>query len=168
MVFTLLTWVFAVEAGEVLGHIAEENELAAENQLEAPAKNGEKIIYRVICSPGDEPVPDCEKPPLSDQYDGEQPTAVQTPEFPPEQQTEEELKPAASPTVVKKVADTGKPPTKKSLKTPEKEKAHRHKSLDKKPTDKKGSSTGKAKTAHKTAGKSTESNKVSRKKHSGK
>lgn len=51
-------------ADEVLGHISDETE--PKSTLHSPAEDhansDRKIIYRVICSPEDEQLPDCEKP----------------------------------------------------------------------------------------------------------
>lgn len=58
--------VFGAFAGadEVLGHISDETEpkTTLHSQAEDHANSDRKIIYRVICSPEDEQLPDCEKP----------------------------------------------------------------------------------------------------------
>ena len=50
-------------ADEVLGHISDETEPKVQQPQTAESQNSDrKIIYRVICSPDDEQLPDCEKP----------------------------------------------------------------------------------------------------------
>ncbi|OAI11118.1 hypothetical protein A1359_15075 [Methylomonas lenta] len=50
-----------VQAGEVLGHISDETEPAVVEPANPPA-NDRRIIYRVICDPAGEALPDCEQP----------------------------------------------------------------------------------------------------------
>ena len=53
----------AAGADEVLGHISDETEPKVQQPQTAESQNSDrKIIYRVICSPDDEQLPDCEKP----------------------------------------------------------------------------------------------------------
>lgn len=57
-----LFWTLAV-GDEILRHISDETEpKPALHSPEDNANSDRKIIYRVICSPEDEPLPDCEKP----------------------------------------------------------------------------------------------------------
>jgi len=49
-----------IEAGEILGHISDETE-ALNSSPETPKKDDRRIIYRVICTPGGEQLPDCER-----------------------------------------------------------------------------------------------------------
>lgn len=49
-----------IGAAEVLGHISEDNEPAAAPVAESASDR--RIIYRVICSPEGEALPDCERP----------------------------------------------------------------------------------------------------------
>lgn len=66
-IFKALVWAILwgsaqhVEAGEVLGHISEDSEPVSPA---APAEplDDRRIIYRVICTPGGEVLPDCEQP----------------------------------------------------------------------------------------------------------
>lgn len=61
LVFSLLS--VSARADEVLGHISDETEPTLQQSPAAESANGDrKIIYRVICSPEDEQLPDCEKP----------------------------------------------------------------------------------------------------------
>lgn len=54
---------FSASADEVLGHISDETEPTIQQPSAAENANSDrKIIYRVICSPADEQLPDCEKP----------------------------------------------------------------------------------------------------------
>lgn len=46
---------------EVLGHISDETEPAA-SAPDSVQNNDRRIIYRVICTPGGEVLPDCEQP----------------------------------------------------------------------------------------------------------
>lgn len=47
--------------GEVIGHISDETKPAAPSD-EWPRNDDRRIIYRVICTPGGEILPDCERP----------------------------------------------------------------------------------------------------------
>ena len=49
-----------IRAGELLGHISDDTEPAAAPAMDP--KNDRRIIYRVICTPGGEALPDCERP----------------------------------------------------------------------------------------------------------
>ena len=48
-------------AAEVLGHISDDTESVV-SESEAPQNKDRRIIYRVICTPGGEALPDCERP----------------------------------------------------------------------------------------------------------
>lgn len=49
-----------VHAGELLGHISDDTEPVAAPAMEP--NNDRRIIYRVICAPDGEALPDCERP----------------------------------------------------------------------------------------------------------
>lgn len=93
-------------ADEVLGHISDETEskTTLSSQAEDHANSDRKIIYRVICSPEDEQLPDCEKP----FHDVETERIPQLPEENPGQindveQTEPDAKPVKQPEASKVV-----------------------------------------------------------------
>ncbi len=52
---------FAANAGELLGHISEDTAQPL-SDAKPSQTDDRRIIYRVICAPGDEQLPDCEKP----------------------------------------------------------------------------------------------------------
>lgn len=60
LVFSLLS--VSACADEVLGHISDDTEPTIQQSPAASANSDRKIIYRVICSPNEEQLPDCEKP----------------------------------------------------------------------------------------------------------
>jgi len=75
------------ESAEQLGHISDETQPIAKSA--PPADNPQRqIIYRVICSPEDELLPDCEQP-LVDVHPGQQPAVVTSPDFPAEAEVAE-------------------------------------------------------------------------------
>ena len=47
--------------GEVIGHISDDT-ASVTPAAETPKNNDRRIIYRVICTPGGEVLPDCEQP----------------------------------------------------------------------------------------------------------
>ncbi|MCK9607618.1 MAG: hypothetical protein M0R33_14345 [Methylomonas sp.] len=57
----LIAWLIPAQAGEVLRHMSDELAPAVTEPVN-PAANDRRIIYRVICTPGGEVLPDCEKP----------------------------------------------------------------------------------------------------------
>ena len=57
----LIVWLIPSHAGEVLGRMSDESAPAVAEPVN-PAANDRRIIYRVICSPEGEALPDCEKP----------------------------------------------------------------------------------------------------------
>lgn len=57
----LAVWLIPAQAGEVLGHMSDESAPAVVEPAN-PAPDDRRIIYRVICSPEGEVLPDCEKP----------------------------------------------------------------------------------------------------------
>ncbi len=79
--FTLLCFLgFPADSAELLGHISEETEQPITDIKPAPADD-RRIIYRVICSPNDEALPDCEKPLLDiETVEQAQPLASQSTE----------------------------------------------------------------------------------------
>lgn len=52
---------FTVNAGELLGHISEDTAQPI-SDVKPSQSEDRRIIYRVICSPEDEQLPDCEQP----------------------------------------------------------------------------------------------------------
>jgi outer membrane biosynthesis protein TonB len=130
-----------VQAGEVLGHISDDTEPAVAQPANPPA-NDRRIIYRVICDPAGEALPDCEQP----VYDTE--TIAK-----PEKQLEETLPVAAEseqmdaePVPVKKTAHSKKTNSKKKSSSKKKtagktsKKSKSKKKTTKKSTTKKSSS----------------------------
>lgn len=84
----LSLWIYSSQApAELLGHISDETLPAANPAAPAPAKaNDRKIIYRVICSPEDQDLPDCERSTLDDDNDAAQSATMAVPDFPPERE----------------------------------------------------------------------------------
>lgn len=58
--FLFLVQIPTLSAVEMLGHISDENALV--EQKTNSEQNDRRIIYRVICTPGGEVLPDCERP----------------------------------------------------------------------------------------------------------
>lgn len=58
---SLIGWLAPANAGEVLGRMSDDNAPAVAEPVERDADD-RRIIYRVICSPEGEALPDCEKP----------------------------------------------------------------------------------------------------------
>jgi len=81
----LSVWIYSSPApAELLGRISDDTAPAANPVVPAPAKpNDRKIIYRVICSPEDQDLPDCDRPTLDDGNEAA-PAALAVPDFPPE------------------------------------------------------------------------------------
>ena len=52
---------FTVNAGELLGHISEDTAQPI-SDVKPSQSEDRRIIYRVLCSPEDEQLPDCEQP----------------------------------------------------------------------------------------------------------
>jgi len=61
LLLSLIGWLTPAHAGEVLGRMSDESAPAVAEPVN-PAANDRRIIYRVICSPEGEALPDCEKP----------------------------------------------------------------------------------------------------------
>lgn len=71
----LMAW--RVEAAELLGKISDETAPPADQAQPAAADNGRKIIYRVICEPEGEQLPECQQSPVNDSFDAPQPKAAE-------------------------------------------------------------------------------------------
>lgn len=91
------------DADEILGHISDDTEpKSAQHSIAEDHTNSDrKIIYRVICSPTDEPLPDCEQP-FHDVESDNQPKATEESAEHPEEvdrtkDTEENEKTAEKP-----------------------------------------------------------------------
>ena len=134
--------VLPVQAGEVLGHISDETAPVITEPAK-PAVNDRQIIYRVICSPDGEALPDCER----DIRDTE---SVAQPEMPAQEVAAQEVaEPVAAEPVQPTKADNPKKTSskktasskKKSASTkPQAKKKTAKKSTAKKSTAKKSSS----------------------------
>lgn len=72
----------AVNAGELLGHISEDTAQPL-SDTQPSQSDDRRIIYRVICSPEDEQLPDCEKP-IADHETVAQPRPVESADKDPE------------------------------------------------------------------------------------
>ena len=57
----VLTFCSLHTKGEILGHISDETEPSISTP-DTSQNNDRRIIYRVICTPGGEVLPDCERP----------------------------------------------------------------------------------------------------------
>lgn len=97
MLGALLLWQAQTRAVEILGHIAEDSEMAAESQ--APVVNNDRrITYRVICTPGGEVLPDCEQA-VHDDEAAPPAAAVAMPDMPPDAEDLAEERENEKPTV---------------------------------------------------------------------
>ncbi|MCQ8129516.1 hypothetical protein [Methylomonas rivi] len=59
---SLIGWLTPAHAGEVLGRMSDDTAPVAAEPAAPPVADDRRIIYRVICSPEGEALPDCEKP----------------------------------------------------------------------------------------------------------
>jgi len=125
-ILVLLLPAVQAESGELLGKISDETAPVAAQPEQPSERNDRKIIYRVICSPEGEVLPECEQPPVHDTFDAAQPRpaepeAVEAPaaETPKEQVEQADAVDQSSnvvePAVPKKAA-AHKKPAKKSAK----------------------------------------------------
>lgn len=74
----------ATAQAEVLGHISDDTETATPSQTVEPSRD-RQIIYRVICNPQGEQLPDCEQPVNDVEFvEGGKPAEDTTPSFPPD------------------------------------------------------------------------------------
>ena len=103
------------DADELLGHISDDTEpkTALSSPADENANSDRKIIYRVICSPADEQLPDCEKP----FHDVESETKPQLAEEVSEQPKDVDQAESATDDKPEKPAQTVKPAVKDSQKT---------------------------------------------------
>lgn len=126
---SLIAWQIPSQAGEVLGHISDESApVVAEPAV--PVDNGRRIIYRVICSPEGEALPDCEKP-FHDAESPNQPEPspdMEEPEAAEEAAPLEQVAPPPKPKQTKK-ATAGK---QKAVKKPAKKDAAKKTAVKKK------------------------------------
>ena len=91
--------------GEVIGHISDDT-ASVTPAAETPKNNDRRIIYRVICAPGGEVLPDCERP-LNDNETVAQPVLRQEEPLPANDAgTEDE--PAHKPLKAKAKSASGK------------------------------------------------------------
>lgn len=72
-ILVLLLPAVQAESGELLGKISDEIAPVAVQPEQPVERNDRKIIYRVICSPEGEVLPECEQPPVHDTFDAAQP-----------------------------------------------------------------------------------------------
>lgn len=68
------------EGKELLGGISDETAPPVAQPEPSAKDNERRIIYRVICSPEGEQLPDCAQPPVTDNYQAEQPARSENPE----------------------------------------------------------------------------------------
>ena len=126
---------FPVSAGELLGHISEDTTQPIPDTPPSPT-NDRRIIYRVICSPGDEALPDCEKP-LADNETVQTPKAIEAELNPPETVQDQEDIQEAKPATKSAKAKTGKRKTQSAKKSKTNKKSGSKKVSTKKATGKK-------------------------------
>ncbi|AEG00257.1 hypothetical protein [Methylomonas methanica] len=110
--------------GEVLRHMSDELAPAVSEPVK-PAENDRRIIYRVICTPGGEVLPDCEQP-VHDTESVIKPALQQDPDYPVAEEQVREVEKTVQPAKTKKSKKTaGKKKTaaKKAKKTASKKKA---------------------------------------------
>lgn len=122
-VLVLLLNTVQAAGGELLGKMSDETAPLAAQPEPAVENNDRRIIYRVICSPEGEALPECSQPPVNDTFEAAQPRpeAVEAPaaDTPKEQVEQAELGDRTSnavEAVTAKKAATHKKPTKKSVK----------------------------------------------------
>lgn len=130
-------WAFSTPAtAELLGRISDETAPAASPAESATAKhNDRKIIYRVICSPEDKDLPDCDKSAVDDGSDAGQAVALPMPDLPPDS---EDASGKPEPAEPAKRAATEKPKKSPRKKAPAQKKSVK-KAAAKKPVGKKRS-----------------------------
>ncbi len=105
-------------AGEVLRHMSDELAPAVAEPVK-PAENDRRIIYRVICTPGGEVLPDCEQP-FHDTESVAQPARQQDTADPDAVEQAREVEKTVQPAKAKKskkTAGTKKKTVKKTKKT---------------------------------------------------
>jgi hypothetical protein len=132
-ILMLLLPALQAESGELLGKISDETAPVAAQPEQAAEHNDRRIIYRVICSPEGEVLPECEQPPVRDTFDAAQPRPaepevvempdVETPKTQAEQADSiDQSNHAVEPETAKKAA-AHKKRTQKSVKKPAKKSA---------------------------------------------
>ena len=87
-------------AGEVLRHMSDELAPAVAEPVK-PAEDDRRIIYRVICTPGGEVLPDCEQP-FHDTESLAQPVPRQDPDYPDAVEQAREVDKTVQPAKAKK------------------------------------------------------------------
>lgn len=120
----------AVSAGELLGHISEDT---AQPMSDAkPSQTDDRrIIYRVICSPEDEQLPDCEQP-VIDNEAVIQPKVVEPAADEPELAQDQEPESISEPQQITKSGKTKAKAKKTTRKTKSSKKAKTTKKTDSK------------------------------------
>lgn len=132
---------FTVNAGELLGHISEDTAQPIAD-VKPSQTDDRRIIYRVICAPGDEQLPDCEQP-VVDNETVEPPKVIESeanaPEMAQDQEPESTPKPKHTAKSGKAKAKDKKTTSKakSAKKTKTTKKADGKKTATKKPTNKK-------------------------------
>ncbi|QPK64352.1 hypothetical protein IVG45_05140 [Methylomonas sp. LL1] len=123
---------------EVLGHISEDTTPIPPSQPEGSQNHDRRIIYRVICSPEDQGLPDCERP-FDDTESSARPVSRPEPDMPDDAlqaETEQAIQPAkplkATPATSKKSNSSKKSPKaasrkKSTKKSPAKKAANKKK-----------------------------------------
>lgn len=102
-------------AGEVLRHMSDELAPAVAEPVK-PAENDRRIIYRVICTPGGEVLPDCEQP-FHDTESLAQPVPRQDPADPDVEEQVREVEKTVQPAKAEKSKKAAGKKTKASKKT---------------------------------------------------
>ncbi len=83
-------------SAELLGSIYDETAPATKPELAPVGKNdGRRIVYRVICSPEDQDLPDCDRAAVDETGNGDGAASLPTPDLPPDR---DDLAEAAVPT----------------------------------------------------------------------
>ncbi len=130
---------FAVNAGELLGHISEDTAQPL-SDAKPSQTDDRRIIYRVICAPEDEQLPDCEQP-VVDNETVEPPKVIEAeanaPEMAQNQEPESTPKPKHTEKSGKAKAKKTTSKAKSAKKTKATKKADSKKTATKKPTSKK-------------------------------
>jgi len=97
--FLVYLWAFSAPVtAELLGRISDDTAPAAAAAPPAAKQSDRKIIYRVICSPEDQDLPDCDKSAVDDGNEAGQGANLPMPDLPPDSQdVQDKPAPAAVP-----------------------------------------------------------------------
>ncbi|WFP49834.1 hypothetical protein PL263_17255 [Methylomonas sp. EFPC3] len=91
-----LSVVSGLARAELLGSISDDTAPKAQPELAPAGKNdGRRIVYRVICSPEDQDLPDCDRAAVDEPGNGDSAASLPTPDLPPDR---DDLAEAAVPT----------------------------------------------------------------------